>query len=60
MSTITVRRHDVTSEEVTDALRAGLDCLLFKTIGFAAKVRGVLRDAPDLSSSVRQRLNSGA
>jgi hypothetical protein len=53
MSTITVRRHDVTSEEVTDALRAGLDCLLFKTIGFAAKVRGVLRDAPDLSSSVR-------
>jgi hypothetical protein len=25
MSTITVRRHDVTTEEVTDALRAGLD-----------------------------------
>jgi hypothetical protein len=25
MSTVTVRRHDVTSEEVTDALRAGLD-----------------------------------
>jgi hypothetical protein len=25
MSTITVRRHDVTSEEVTDALRAELD-----------------------------------
>jgi hypothetical protein len=25
MSTITVHRHDVTSEEVTDALRAGLD-----------------------------------
>lgn len=25
MSTITVRRHDVTAEEVTDALRAGLD-----------------------------------
>jgi hypothetical protein len=25
MSTITVHRHDVTSEEVTDALRVGLD-----------------------------------
>jgi hypothetical protein len=25
MSTITVHRHDVTAEEVTDALRAGLD-----------------------------------
>jgi len=109
MSTITVRRHDVTTEEVTDALRAGLGPrydvvpgmrmprvplfgsprpdrpelilvsssamvraqvriirhsgqtdirvtpggLLINTIGFAAKVRRVLRDAPDLSASVR-------
>ena len=107
MSTITVRRHDVTAEEVTDALRAGLDSrydvvpgmrmppllgtprpdrpelilvsssamaraqvkiirhsgqtdirvtpggLLINTIGLAAKVRQVLRDAPDLGSSVR-------
>jgi hypothetical protein len=109
MSTITVRRHDVTAEEVTEALRAGLDPrydimpgmrmprvpligrprpdrpelilvsssamvaaqvriirhsgqtdisvtpggLLINTIGFAAKVRRVLRDAPDLSPSVR-------
>jgi hypothetical protein len=109
MSTITVRRHDVTTEEVTDALRAGLDPrydvlpgmrmprvpllgsprpdrpelilvsanamvsaqvriirhsgqtdirvtpggLLINTIGFAAKVRRVLRDAGDLGSSVR-------
>jgi hypothetical protein len=109
MSTITVRRHDVTTEEVTDALRAGLDPrydvapgmrmprvplfgtprpdrpelilvsssamaraqvkiirhsgqtdirvtpggLFINTIGMAAKVRRVLRDARDLSSSVR-------
>ena len=109
MSTITVRRRDVTAEEVTDALRAGLDPryevasgmrmprvpllgtprpdrpelilvsssaiaraqvriirhsgqtdirvtpggLLINTIGIAAKVRRVLRDAPDLRSSVR-------
>lgn len=25
MSTVTIRRHDVSTEEVTDALRAGLD-----------------------------------
>lgn len=109
MSTITVRRHDVTTEEVTDALRAGLDPrydvapgmrmprvplfgtprpdrpelilvsssamaraqvkiirhsgqtdirvtpggLFINTIGMAAKVRRVLRDARDLSPSVR-------
>lgn len=109
MSTITVHRHDVTSEEVTDALRAGLEPryevvpgmrmprvpllgmprpdrpelilvssgamasaqvriirhsgqtdirvtpggLLINTLGMAAKVRRVLRDARDLSSSVR-------
>ena len=108
MSTITVRRHDVTSEEVTDALRAGLDSryevvpgmrmppvplgsprpdrpelilvstsalarvqvriirhsgqtdirvspggLFINTLGMAAKVRRVLRDAQDLSSHVR-------
>jgi hypothetical protein len=109
MSTITVHRHDVTAEEVTDALRAGLgsgydvvpgmrmsrvpvfgkprpdrpelilvSCgamaksqvriirhsgqtdirvtpggLLINTIGMAARVRQALRDAPDLSSSVR-------
>jgi hypothetical protein len=108
MSTITVRRHDVTSEEVTDALRAGLDSryavvpgmrmsrvplgtprpdrpelilvsssamvraqvkiirhsgqtdirvtpggLLINTIGVAAKIRRVLRDARDLSSNGR-------
>jgi hypothetical protein len=109
MSTITVRRRDVTTEEVTDALRAGLDPrydvvpgmrmprvpllgtprpdrpelilisssalaraqvkiirhsgrtdirvtpggLLINTIGIAAKVRRVLRDARDLTSSVR-------
>jgi hypothetical protein len=109
MSTITVHRHDVTSEEVTDALRAGLDPgyevapgmrmprvpvlgkprpdrpelilvsssamasaqvriirhsgqtdirvtpggLVINTIGLAGKVRRVLRDAPDLRSSVR-------
>ena len=108
MSTITVRRHDVTAEEVTDALRAGLDPrydvasgmrmprvpllgtprpdrpelilvsssamaraqvriirhsgqtdirvtpggLLINTIGIAAKVRRVLRDARDLRPSV--------
>jgi hypothetical protein len=109
MSTITVRRHDVTTEEVTAALRAGLDPrydvvpgmrmprvpllgrprpdrpelilvsssalaraqvriirhsgqtdirvtpggLLINTIGMAAKVRRVLRDARDLRLSVR-------
>jgi hypothetical protein len=109
MSTITVRRHDVTTEEVTDVLRAGLDPrydvvpgmrmprvpllgsprpdrpelilvssgamvgaqvkiirhsgqtdirvtpggLFINTIGIAAKVRRVLRDALDLGSSVR-------
>jgi hypothetical protein len=109
MSTITVRRHDVTAEEVTDALRAGLDPryevapgmrmprvpllgkprpdrpelilvsssamvgaqvriirhsgqtdirvtpggLFINTIGIASKVRRVLRDAPDLTTSVR-------
>lgn len=109
MSTITVRRHDVTTEEVTDALRAGLDPrydvapgmrmprvplfgtprpdrpelilvsssamaraqvkiirhsgqtdilvtpggLIINTIGLAAKVRSVLRDASDFTSSVR-------
>jgi hypothetical protein len=109
MSTITVRRHDVTAEEVTDALRSGLDSrydvvpgmrmprvpllgtprpdspelilvsssamaraqvriirhsgqtdirvtpggLLINTIGIAAKVRRVLRDARDLRSGVR-------
>jgi hypothetical protein len=109
MSTITVRRHDVTTEEVTDALRAGLGPgydvvsgmrlpgvplvgkprpdrpefilvsssamarvqlkiirhsgqtdirvtpggLLVNTIGTAAQVRQVLRDALDLGSSVR-------
>ena len=109
MSTITVRRHDVTADEVTDALRSGLDPrydvvpgmrmprvplvgsprpdrpelilvsanamtraqvrvirhsgqtdirvtpggLLINTIGMAAKVRRVLRDAPDLGASVR-------
>jgi hypothetical protein len=109
MSTITVHRHDVTTDEVTDALRAGLDPrydvvpgvrmprvpllgtprpdrpelilvsssamvraqvriirhsgqtdirvtpggLLINTIGIAAKVRRVLRDARDLRSSVR-------
>ena len=109
MSTITVRRHDVTAEEVTDALRAGLDSryevvagmrmprvpvfgtprpdrpelilvsssamarvqvtvvrhsgqtdirvapggLVINTLGLAAKVRRVLRDARDLSASVR-------
>jgi hypothetical protein len=109
MSTITVRRHDVTTEEVTDALRAGLDPrydvapgmrmprvplfgtprpdraelilvsssalaraqvkiirhsgqtdirvtpggLIINTIGLAAKVRSVLRDASDLTSSGR-------
>ena len=109
MSTITVRRHDVTTEEVTDALRAGLDPrydvapgmrmprvplfgtprpdrpelilmsssamasvqvkiirhsgqtdirvtpggLLINTIGLAARVRRVVRDALDLGSSVR-------
>jgi hypothetical protein len=108
MSTITVRRRDVTAEEVTDALRAGLDPrydvasgmrmprvpllgaprpdrpelilvsssamaraqvriirhsgqtdirvtpggLLINTIGIAAKVRRVLRDARDLRPSV--------
>jgi hypothetical protein len=108
MSTITVRRHDVTTEEVTDALRAGLDPgydvvpgmrmprvpllgtprpdrpelilvsssamasaqvriirhsgqtdirvtpggLLINTVGIAAKVRRVLRDAGDLRPSV--------
>jgi hypothetical protein len=108
MSTITVRRHDVTADEVTDALRAGLDPryevvpgmrmpnlpfikprpdrpelilvssgaiaraqvriirhsgqtdirvtpggLVINTIGIAAKIRQVLRDAPDLRASVR-------
>jgi hypothetical protein len=109
MSTITVRRHDVTTEEVTDVLRAGLDPrydvvpgmrmprvpllgtprpdrpelilvsssamvraqvriirhsgqtdirvtpggLLINTIGFAAKIRRVLRDARNLGSSVQ-------
>ena len=109
MSTITVHRHDVTAEEVTDALRAGLDSrydvesgmrmprvplfgsprpdrpelilvsssaiaraqvtivrhsgrtdirvtpggLVINTITLAAKVRRVLRDARDLSASVR-------
>jgi hypothetical protein len=109
MSTVTVRRHDVTAEEVTDALRAGLGSgydvvpgmrmprvplvgkpqpdrpelilvssgamakaqvriirhsgqtdirvtpggLLINTLGMAARVRQVLRDAPDLSSTVR-------
>jgi hypothetical protein len=108
MSTVTVRRRDVTAEEVTDALRAGLGPryevvsgmrmpavplgkphpdrpelilvssgamakaqvriirhsgqtdirvtpggLVINTIGLAAKVRQVLRDSPDLSSSVR-------
>jgi hypothetical protein len=109
MSTITVRRHDVTSEEVTDALRAGLDPrydvspgmrmprvpllgkprpdrpelilvssgavasaqvrivrhsgqtdirvtpggLVINTVGLAAKIRQVLRDAGDLSLSVQ-------
>jgi len=108
MSTITVRRHDVTSEEVIDALRAGLDArydvvpgmrmplvplvgsprpdrpelilvssssmvraqvriirhsgqtdirvtpggLVINTLGIAAKVRRVLRDARDLRPSV--------
>ena len=103
MSTIAVHRHDVTSEEVTDALRAGLDrrydvaprkrmplvpllgaprpdrpelilamvraqvriirhsgrtdirvtpgALLINTLGIAAKIRQVLRDARDLRSS---------
>ena len=111
MSTITVRRHDVTAEEVTDALRAGLDPrydvtpgmrmppvpllgaprpdrpelilvsssaiaraqvriirhsgqtdirvtpggLLVNTMGIAAKVRRVLRDARDLKSSVQEQ-----
>jgi hypothetical protein len=109
MLTITVRRHDVTTEEVTHVLRAGLDPrydvvpgmrmprvpllgtprpdrpelilvsssamvraqvriirhsgqtdirvtpggLLINTIGIAAKIRRVLRDARDLRSSVR-------
>ena len=109
MSTITVRRHDVTTEEVADALRAGLGPgydvvpgmriprvpllgkprpdrpesilvsssamasvqvkiirhsgqtdirvtpggLLINTIGLAARVRRVVRDALDLGSSVR-------
>jgi hypothetical protein len=108
MSTVTVRRHDVTSDEVTDALRAGLGPryevvpgmrmpavpllgkprpdrpelilvssgamaraqvriirhsgqtdirvspggLVVNTIGMAAKVRKVLREATDLSTSV--------
>jgi hypothetical protein len=111
MSTITIRRHDVTAEEVTDALRAGLDPrydvtpgmrmppapllgaprpdrpelilvssgaiaraqvrivrhsgqtdirvtpggLLINTIGIAAKVRRVLRDARDLTPSVHEQ-----
>jgi hypothetical protein len=109
MSTVTVRRHDVTADEVTDALLAGLGPgydvvpgmrmprvplfgkprpdrpelilvssgamgkaqvriirhsgqtdirvtpggLVINTVGLAARIRQVLRDAPDLSSSVR-------